>query len=216
MSAPSPRRSVLVVDDHAVVRQGLIRLLAESEPLLEVAEAGTARRALDLVRGGAFAAVILDISLPDENGLETLKAIKRIAPQTPVLVLSVHAEEQYAIRALKAGAAGYITKDKAPAELRRALDLAFRGRRYVSAATAERLAATLGTDADRPAHEALSDRELEVLRLLARGQTVGQIAAALFLSPKTVSTYRVRLLDKLGLASTAGLIRYAIENGLVD
>jgi DNA-binding NarL/FixJ family response regulator len=207
-------KTILIVDDHAVVRQGLIRILAEAAERLAVEEAGTAHEALDLITARSYEAVILDISMPDRNGLETLRMIKNLRPGLPVLILSVHPEEQYAVRALRSGAAAYLTKDSAPEELLKALAAAFQGRRYIGASLAEKLAETLGADSARPRHETLSDREFEVFERLARGRKVGEIAAELFLSPKTVSTYRRRVLEKLNLESTAQLIHYAARNGL--
>ena len=209
-------KTILIVDDHAVVRQGLIRILAEAAERLAVEEAGTAHEALDLIMARSYEAVILDISMPDRNGLETLRMIKNLRPGLPVLILSVHPEEQYAVRALRSGAAAYLTKDSAPEELLKALAAAFQGRRYIGASLAEKLAETLGADSARPRHETLSDREFEVFERLARGRQVGEIAAELFLSPKTVSTYRRRVLEKLNLESTAQLIHYAARNGLGD
>jgi two-component system, NarL family, invasion response regulator UvrY len=207
-------KTILIVDDHAVVRQGLIRILAEAPEPLSAEEAGTAREAIGLITARAFDAVILDISMPDLNGLETLRAIKSLRPAVPVLILSVHPEEQYAVRAIRSGASAYLTKDSAPEELLKALAMAFQGRRYIGASLAERLADTLEPNAGRPPHEMLSHREFEVFDRLARGRSVGEIAAELFLSPKTVSTYRRRVLEKLGLETTAHLIHYAARNGL--
>jgi len=210
------KKRYLVVDDHAVVRQGLLRILAESPAPPAVDEAGSMREALAKTAAVAYDAVILDISLPDGSGLDALKGIKRLRPQTPVLILSIHPEEQYAVRSIKAGASGYLTKDSAPAELVAALVRIGEGRRYVGAALAERLADALDHPPEKARHETLSDREFQVLGLVAEGKTTGEIAAGLFLSPKTISTYRLRILTKLNLRTTAQLIQYAVKNGLCD
>jgi DNA-binding NarL/FixJ family response regulator len=207
-------KTVLIADDHAVVRQGLIRILAESPERWTAEEAGTAGEALDRIKAKSYEAVVLDISLPDMNGLEALRAIKQLRPSLPVLILSVHPEEQYAVRALRWGASAYLTKDSAPEELIEALASAVRGRRYVGASLAEKLIDALDGKDGRPLHETLSSREFEVFDRLARGRTVGEIAVELHLSPKTVSTYRRRVLEKLGLESTAQIIHYAARNGL--
>ena len=208
---------VLIADDHPIIRRGL-REIVSAEADLEVAgEAGNAVEALTALRGGGFDVVLMDITMPGRSGLEALKDIRVEFPALPVLMLSIHPEDQYAVRALKAGASGYLTKESAPEELVGAIQRVVRGGRYVSGALAERLAAEIG-GAERPdeAHAALSDREFEVLVLIGRGRGVSQIAADLCLSVKTVSTYRTRILEKLGLESTADLIRYVIEKGLAD
>jgi len=207
-------KTALIVDDHAVVRQGLIRILAESPERWVGEEAGTAGEALKLIKIRSYDAVVLDISMPDMNGLEALRAIKALRPGQPVLILSVHPEEQYAVRALRWGASAYLTKDSAPEELLKALAAALRGRRYIGASLAEKLVDALDGTSGKPLHENLSDREFEVFERLARGRSVGEIAIELFLSPKTVSTYRRRILEKLGLETTAQIIHYAARNGL--
>lgn len=207
-------KTALIVDDHAVVRQGLLRILAESPERWNGEEAGTAGEALKLIKTRSYDAVVLDISLPDMNGLEALRAIKALRPGQPVLILSVHPEEQYAVRALRWGASAYLTKDSAPEELLKALAAALRGRRYVGASLAEKLVDALDGTGGTPLHATLSDREFEVFERLARGVSVGEIAIELFLSPKTVSTYRRRILEKLGLETTAQIIHYAARNGL--
>jgi DNA-binding NarL/FixJ family response regulator len=209
-------RTALVVDDHAVVRQGLLRILAESPERWTGEEAVTAEEALGLIKSRSYDAVVLDISLPDMNGLEALRAIKALRPGLPVIILSVHSEDQYAVRALRWGASAYLTKDSATEELLKALAGALRGRRYIGASLAEKLVEALDGEGGRPAHETLSTREFEVFQRMARGRTVGEIAAELFLSPKTVSTYRRRVLEKLGLETTAQVIHYAARNGLAD
>ena len=207
---------LLVADDHAIVRRGLHQIVAEA-PGLEVAgEAATAEEVLARVEERAWDVVVLDLSLPGGNGLDLLAEVKRRRPDLPVLILTVHSEEQYAVRALRAGAAGYLTKESAPEQLVEAVRKVVRGGRYVSPAMAERLAFNLGRDPDRPPHETLSDREYQVLRRVAAGKTVSEIAAELSLSVKTVSTYRTRILEKMGMKSNAELTHYAIKNGLVD
>jgi DNA-binding NarL/FixJ family response regulator len=207
---------VLIADDHAVVRQGLRQILAAVPELSEIAEAVDGDETLSRVRAEAWDLLVLDMSMPGRSGLDILKEVRRERPTTPVLVLSMHPEDQFAVRLLKAGAAGYLNKESAPDELVAAVRKVLTGGKYVSAALAEKLAFNLDQDSDRPAHEVLSDREFQVLRMLAAGQTVAQIAAELMLSPKTISTYRARLLDKLGLHSNAELIHYAIQNQLIE
>ena len=205
----------LIVDDHAVVRRGLAEILRDAFSGAEIGEAGTARDGIEALKGGAWDAVILDVTLPDRSGLDALKEMRERAPKTPVLVLSVHAEDPFAVRALKAGAAGYLTKESAPAELVAAVRKVRGGGRYVSEALAEKLADALASGSPGAPHEALSDREFEVLRLIASGKTPTEIAAHLHLSVKTVSTYRARILEKTGMKTNAELTHYAISRGLV-
>lgn len=186
------------------------------QPGMVFGEASNAQRALELVRGEQWDLAVLDISLGDRSGLELLKELKQTRPRLQVLVLSMHSEEQYARRAFQAGAAGYITKDSPREELVKAVQKVMEGGRYVNPATAERLALDLERGVDRPPHYALSDREFEVLRLIAAGRTVGEIAGLLELSDKTVSTYRARILEKMGMKSNAEIIHYAIRNHLAD
>lgn len=207
---------VLIADDHAVVRQGLIQILGDTPEMMVAGEATTGQEALDQVRAATWDVVVLDISLPDRSGLDVLKALRAERPTLPVLVLSMYSEDQYALRVLKAGAAGYLTKDTAAAELVKAIRQVVRGGRYVSPSLAEKLAFEIGTDLSRLPHETLSDREFQVLRLLAAGKSVKEIAAELSLSAKTVSTYRARLLEKMHLRSTAELMHYALQNHLID
>lgn len=209
---------ILLTDDHALVRRGVAHILRDEIADLTVTEAGTAQETLDAVRAALWDLVILDVNLPDKNGLETLKDIKRMSPHLPVLILSLYPEAQYARRALKAGASGYITKDTAPEEVTSAVRRILQGGRYVSASLAEQLAADLGAPAGdrRELHERLSDRELEVLRLIGRGHTPTEIAEQLAISIKTVSTYRVRILEKLERRTTAELIRFAVDHHLID
>jgi len=202
----------LIVDDHAVVRRGLRDILQDEFPGVRV---GEAREALDLIWGKDWDVVILDISMPGRGGLEVLKTVRRNSPALPVLVLSVHPEELYAVRVLKAGAAGYITKDKAPVALARAVRRVLSGRKYISEELAEALAIGLEkTPGQR--HQALSDREYEVMRMIASGETVSEIGVHLSLSVKTISTYRRRILDKMDMRTNAELTHYAVRHGLVD
>lgn len=206
---------ILIIDDHEIVRDGIKKILNERNIGHVYGEAGSAAEALKLVYEQDWDVVILDISLGGRNGLEVMKEIKALRPHLPVLILSMHSEEQYARRAFKAGAAGYITKDSPRTELLKAIDRVAEGRRYVSPALAEGLVVDLerGT---RPAHETLSNREFEVMRWIASGKTVGEIAGLLSLSDKTISTYRARILEKMGMRTNAELTHYAIQNGLVE
>jgi DNA-binding NarL/FixJ family response regulator len=205
----------LIVDDHAVVRRGLAEILRDAFSGVEIGEAGTARDGIAALKGGAWDAVILDVTLPDRSGLDALKEMRELAPRTPVLVLSVHVEEHFAVRALKAGAAGYLNKESAPSELVSAVRRVRAGGKYVSEALGEKLAAALVSGSPGAPHEALSDREFEVLRLIASGKTPTEIAGRLHLSVKTVSTYRARILEKTGMRTNAELTHYAISRGLV-
>lgn len=207
---------ILIADDHAVFRRGLKETLVEGFPRTIFGEASTAQETLDHVRRQNWDIVILDISMPGKSGLDILDDVKRLRPKLPILLLSMHPEHQYARRALKAGAAGYLTKDGVPEELKEAIKRIVGGGRYVSATMAERLAMDLREGADLPLHELLSDREFQVLRRIASGKTVKEIADELSLSVKTVSTYRARILDKTGMKTNAELIRYALESQLVD
>lgn len=210
-------RRILLVDDHPIVRAGVAQLIRDRWHDAEVAEAGTLAEALGRLEEGGWNAVVLDLSLPDAQGLEGLARLRRKAPDTRVLVLSMHAEAAYAARALQGGAAGYLTKDRAGTELMTALDRVLSGGRYVTASLAETLTGLLtGQAVDRPAHEALSAQEHRVLLLLAGGRSVGEVAQAMHLSVKTVSTYRSRILDKLHLKNNAELTRYCLAQGLIS
>jgi DNA-binding NarL/FixJ family response regulator len=205
----------LVADDHAVVRHGLKQILSEEPDILEVGEAGSVAEALRLSREGEWDVVILDITMPDGSGLDILRELRHEKPQLPVLVLSVHSEDQYALRVLRSGAAGYLTKECAPQELVQAVRRVVSGGKYVGLDLAERLAEVLAGDRDAQAHEQLSDREFQVLCLIGSGKSAGEIAQELSLSPKTVSTYRRRVLDKMHLSSNGELTRYVVEHHLV-
>ena len=206
----------LVVDDHAVVRRGVRELLADSFPDCEVVEAANGEDAVRMFAEGEWDLVVLDLAMPGRGGLDALKGIQGHRPQVPVLVLSAHAEDQFAIRALRAGARGYVTKQSASDELVTAARKLLAGAPYVSASLAGHLASVLTHAPERPPHEALSDREMQVFRMLASGKSVKEIGAELALSDKTISTYRARVLEKMNLRSNAELMRYALRSGLVD
>lgn len=206
---------VLIADDHAILRQGLKQMLQETDDIIVVNEAENASRALHLASKEDADVLLLDISLPDRSGIEVLKQIKNEKPKLAVLMLSAHREDQYAIRALKAGASGYLSKEGALAELVIAIRTVAKGKKYVGLAVAEALANHLYADSDKPAHETLSDREFQTLTLLASGLRVSDIALKLSLSVKTISMYRSRLLAKLNLKNNAELTHYAISNKLV-
>jgi two-component system invasion response regulator UvrY len=209
-------KKILIVDDHEVVREGVKKILDEQLGAITFGEASTTPEALRLVREQQWDVVILDLSIGEGSGLEALKEMKQIRPRLPVLILSMHSEEQYARRAFKAGATGYITKDSPRVELVKAINKVIKGEVYISPALAERLVIDLGSSTDRARHETLSDREFEVLRLIASGKTVGEIAKKLSLSDRTISTYRARILEKMGMKTSAELTHYAIQNKLVD
>ena len=206
--------NILIVDDHAIVRQGLRQILLESDSTIFVKEADCGSEAIRQIRAGEWNVVVLDISLPDRNGIDILKQIKKEYPNIPVPLLSMPAEGLYAIRALKAGASGYITKQSAPAELMAAIHQVARGRKYLTATLAEAMADSLGADHERLPHETLSDREYQTLCLIASGKGLPDVAEEMRLSVKTVSVYRARLLEKMKLKNNAELTHYAIKNGL--
>lgn len=207
---------ILIADDHPVVRKGLKEIIEETADMRVADEASNGSEVLEKVSSKDFDAVLLDISMPGRSGLDILKEIKKRRPKLAVLVLSIHPEEQYAVQAFKAGAAGYLTKESAPDELLLALRKVSTGGKYVSLSLAEKIAYALETDREKSAHETLSPRENEVMLKIASGKTVTEIAKELYLSPKTISTYRTRILDKMGMKNNAELIRYAIKNKLVD
>jgi two-component system, NarL family, invasion response regulator UvrY len=208
-------RRVLIVDDHEVVRDGIKRILYEQTAEIQFGDAANVSEALVQARGAEWDVVVLDLSLAGRSGLDVLKELKQIRPELPILILSMHADEQYVRRALKAGATGYLTKDSSRGELVDAVNKVIQGERFVSRSLAETLV-TLDRDPDRQLHETLSNREFEVLKAIGRGKTVRQIAEVFALSDKTISTYRTRLLKKMGLKNNAELARYAIQNKLVE
>jgi len=207
---------ILIADDHAILRRGLKEILVDELKDAIFAEAGNAQQVLTDVRKQAWDLVILDITMPGRSGLDLLRDLKQLQPELPVLVLSMHPEDQYAKRVLRSGAAGYMNKETAPKELVTAIRKVLAGGRYVSAALAEKLASDLSADSARLPHERLSDREFEVLRMIASGKTVSQIAEELHLSVTTVSTHRARILEKMDMANNAELMRYAMINALID
>lgn len=209
------RIRVLIADDHPVVRAGLKQILLSEADVMLAGEATNTSEVLDLARRAHTDVVILDLTMPGASGLEVVRQLKRERPAVPVLVLSVHPEDQFTHQVLKAGASGYLCKDTAPEELVAAVRKVVGGGKYVSPALAERLAGDLDRGSDKPAHERLSPREYSVMTMLAAGQGVSDIARELSLSVNAVSTYRARVFEKLGIKNTAELIRYALEKGLV-
>ena len=207
---------ILLADDHAVVRHGLKQILADEFKRAVFGEARNAQEALSLIWKENWDVVVLDITMPGRSGLEVLREIRKSKPKLPVLVLSMHPENQFAVRVLKRGASGYMTKESAPDELVGAIKKVLAGGRYVSTSLAEKLATYLSTDTQKPAQELLSDREFQVLRLIASGKIVSEIARELSLSVKTISTYRTRILEKMELRTSAELIHYAVVNKLVS
>ena len=207
---------IAIVDDHALIRAGLREFFAEQTDFSVVAEAANGREALDIVRKAEVDVLVLDISMPGQSGIDALVAIKARAPDLPVLILSGFPEAHYATTMLRQGASGYLNKDCDPDELVRAIRTVHRGRKYVSAAVAEQLADDLNAADDRPLHEHLSQRELQVFLRLAKGETIGHMAESLSLSIKTISTFRSRIMEKMKLASNSDLTYYALKNGLIQ
>ncbi|MES2591009.1 MAG: response regulator transcription factor [Bacteroidota bacterium] len=207
---------VLIADDHAIVRKGLAQLIREEFQDSEIIEASNSLEVLEKIKIGIWDAILIDISMPGRNGLETLKQIRDFSIKAPILVISMHPEEQYAVRVLKAGASGFLNKDSATDELIIAIQKVLSGKKYISASLAEKLAERFENFSEKPLNELLSDRELQVLQLIAAGKAVGTIADELTLSVNTISTYRTRILEKLNLSNNAELMRYAIDNGLVQ
>lgn len=207
---------ILIADDHAVVRRGLREILADSLPEATFFEAGNADEALRLLAQRPANIVVLDINMPGRSGLDVLKDVKRIYPRLPVIILSVQPEDQYAIRCLRNGASAYINKDSAPEELAIAARRVLAGGRYVGLGLAEKLASRFDESIDRPRHELLSDRELEVMLMIAAGISLTEIGNRLHVSAKTVSSYRARLLEKMQMTSNAEVTRYAVTQGLLD
>ncbi|HTL27005.1 MAG TPA: response regulator transcription factor [Burkholderiales bacterium] len=206
---------VLIADDHAVVRRGLKQILSEERDISVVGEARNGHEALEMSRRLEWDVAVVDYAMPGRGGVELLKEIKRHHPKRPVLVLSMYPEEWHAVQVLRAGGAGYLNKETATEELMTAIRKVAKGGRYVSPALAEKLASGLAPDRARAPHESLSDREYRVLWLLASGKPISQIAQEMFLSPSTISTYRTRILRKLGLANNAQLVQYAVQHQLI-
>ena len=209
-------KKILIADDHAVVREGLKQIIAKASDMTVVGEAANGQEAIRKVAAQEFDVVVLDISMPDMSGLEVLKHIKSENPKLPVLVLSVYSEEAYAVRTLRAGASGYLTKESSPDQLLEAIRKVSLGGKYVSPSLAERLACDMETDSERAPHQKLSDREFQVLRLLSSGKTVREIAEELSLGAPSISTYRARILAKMKMKHVAELTHYAIRNRLAE
>jgi len=205
---------VLITDDHPVVRRGIRQILEDEERIGLIHEAGNGKELFDKLKEQEYDVILLDISLPGRSGLDLISQIKKMRPSAAILMLSIHSEEMYAINALKCGASGYLTKSSAPEELVSAIFKVSKGERYISSSLADKMADSLLSETEKPLHQLLSAREMEVLNLFAAGKTVVQISLDLSLSPKTISTYRERLLEKLKLHTTADLIRYAIMEGI--
>lgn len=207
---------ILIADDHAIVRRGLKLILSEEFSRVVFGEACNGQEVLDQVWKQDWDIVVLDITMPGRSGLEVLKELKQVRPKLPVLILSMHSEDQFGMRVLKAGAAGYMTKENVPEELVKAIKKVIAGGKYISPGLAEQLAFNLDQDMGRPLHEKLSDREFQVMRMIASGRTVKEIAEELALSMKTISTYRTRILEKMKMKSSAELTHYAVKSKLVD
>lgn len=207
---------ILIADDHAIVREGLKQIVADTSDMIVTAEASDGHEVLALISQDNYDVVVLDMAMPGLTGLDILKQIKRETPKLPVLILSVHPEDQYAVRALKAGASGYLTKERAPDELITAIRKVSMGGKYITSSLAEKLAFELEVDTEKTPHKTLSDREFQVMCMIAKGRKIKNIAEELFLSPKTVSTYRSRILEKMKMKSNEELTHYAINNHLID
>ena len=207
---------ILIADDHAIVREGLKQIVAETSDMLVADEAGSGQEVIDKVGRNDYDVIVLDISMPGGNGVDVLKQIKSQRHKTSILILSMHSEEQYAVRVLKAGASGYLTKESAPNELIAAIRKVSGGGKYISASLAEKLAFNLEINSEQPRHENLSDREFQVMCMIASGKTVTDIAEELCLSVKTISTYRARVLEKMRMKNNSELTKYALQNQLVD
>lgn len=207
---------IAIVDDHALVRVGLRQFFSDQADFVVVGEAASGREAMDIVRKGEVDVIVLDISMPDQGGVDVLASIRARAPKLPVLILSGFPDAHYATMLLRHGASGYLNKDCDPEEIVKAIRTVYRGRKYITAGVAERLADGLGDDGERPLHEQLSERELQVFLRLAKGETVGHMADSMSLSNKTVSTYRSRVMEKIRLTTNSELTYYALKNGLIQ
>jgi two-component system invasion response regulator UvrY len=208
-------KRILIADDHAIVRRGLKDIILESFPSAVVEEVSNAEELIEKIVQEQWDVVISDLSMPGRSGLDALQQIKLLAPKLPVLILSMYPEDQYAIRVLKAGASGYLNKDMAPEELVNAINRVLSGRKYITPSVAEKLASNVNFNSDKFPHEYLSDREFEVLKLMAAGKSVTDISAVLFLGTTTISTYRARILNKMNLKNNAELTQYALEHKLI-
>jgi len=206
---------ILIADDHAIVRRGLSEILLETYPSAFIEQVGDADTLFQKSNDGGWDIIISDLMMPGRSVLEALQQIRQYNPQVPVLILSIYPEEQYATRVFKAGAAGYINKDAAPTELVKAVQRILQGRKYITAVIAEKLASDLSIDREKAPHELLSDREFHVMKLLAGGKTISDIASQLSLSPTTISTYRSRIMEKMKMKANTELARYALENRLI-
>jgi len=207
---------IAIIDDHAMVRAGLRQFFSDQTDFSVVAEAASGREALDIIRDGDVDVIVLDIAMPEQSGIDALAAIKARQPELPVLILSGFPEQHYATTLLRLGASGYLNKECDPEEIVKAIRTLARGRKYITASVAERLADGLGGDVDAPLHGRLSERELQVFLRLAKGETIGHIAQSMSLSVKTVSTYRTRVMEKMKLHSNSDLTYYALKNGLIQ
>ena len=207
---------VLIADDHPVVREGLKQIVTETQDMVVAGEANNGQEVLNKIREGDYDVIVLDITMPGRNGMDVLRQLRSERPRLPVLILSIHSEEQYALRALRAGASGYLTKESAPDELVVAIRKVSWGGKYISSSLAEKLAFKLEVGREQAPHETLSDREYQVMCRIASGKTVMEIAQELSLSEKTISTYRSRILEKMKMKNNAELTYYAIKNQLVD
>jgi DNA-binding NarL/FixJ family response regulator len=206
---------ILIADDHAIVREGLKQIVADTSDMIVIDEASDGHEVLALLSKNNYDVVVLDIAMPGPIGLDILKEIRKESPKLPVLILSVYPEEQYAVRALKAGASGYLTKESAPDELITAIRKVSMGGKYITSSLAEKLAFELEVDMEKPPHKSLSDREFQVMCMIAKGRAIKDIAEELYLSPKTVSTYRSRILEKMKMKSNEELTHYVINNRLM-
>lgn len=214
--SPSTRIRILLADDHSMFREGVKQMLSSSPDFLVVGEAGDAAQVLEMAGKVHCDVVILDVSMPGKDGIEVLKQLKQLDPHCQILILSMYPEDQYAFRAIKAGASGYLTKNNASSDLMEAIRRVASGRKYISPAVAEQLAVDLETDTGKPLHQKLSDREYQVMCMIASGKSVKQIAEELALSVSSVSTMRTRILKKFGMKTNADITRYAIKNDLVS
>jgi two-component system invasion response regulator UvrY len=206
---------ILIADDHAVVRKGLARILLDEFSGATIVEVGNSEDLVKKAIKGSWDVIISDLSMPGRSGLDALRQLKEMLPKIPVLIMSIHPEDQYAVRVLKAGGSGYLSKESAPDELVKAVRLVLAGKKYVSASTAEKLAVSVAKDHEKSSHEHLSDREFDVLKLIAAGKSVSEIARQLSLSVTTISTYRSRVMAKLNIRTNAGLTMYALDNQLL-